>query len=244
MKVVTIAATFICAMTEIRRAHSSAAAGSDSLCVLGELSGKSRQNPPIPASPHQTSPETCPAPAARAFSSVRSVPAPRERSCPTPRPPPAPLNPESAAAETPSPGCHKLTLSPAHPTAARFCCLLADFVTPAPPPAPRFSFAPHKNMRLLILLARRPIKPRATATAGTKTGRYAFIRPPPLERVGHPAERNRAGSSRAGPGRGRPGSASSARGADATRGQTVSARRCLKAALPARRLRPSRRRRA
>ena len=39
---------------------------------------------------------------------------------------------------------------------ARFCYVLPDSVTPAPPPAPRCSFAPHKNMILLIPLARRP----------------------------------------------------------------------------------------
>ena len=59
---------------------------------------------------------------------------------------------------TPNPGCHKPALSPAHPNDCAVCYLLADFVTSPPPPAPRYSFTPHKNMILLIPLTRRTRK--------------------------------------------------------------------------------------
>jgi hypothetical protein len=52
---------------------------SDSLCVLSDLGGKSGQNPPIPASPRQTSTRICPTRKARAFLKLRSVPAPRKQ---------------------------------------------------------------------------------------------------------------------------------------------------------------------
>jgi hypothetical protein len=92
------------------------------------------------------------------------------------------LNPEP---RTLSPACRKPALSPAHATITRFCHILADSGASPPPPAPRYSFAPHKNMIMLIPLARR---------AGWRAGcpPHPDARPTPSRGV-HAARSRKAG---------------------------------------------------